>query len=80
MDKIIGLTKEEASLQLKKSGYNEIQDPDPASPIKLIARQLKNNYIIYLLFFASLVSFITGETITGYTIVLVILMVIFLGF
>ncbi|OGY08285.1 MAG: hypothetical protein A3D24_00130 [Candidatus Blackburnbacteria bacterium RIFCSPHIGHO2_02_FULL_39_13] len=80
MDKIIGLTKEEASLQLKKSGYNEIQDPDPASPIKLIARQLKNNYIIYLLFFASLVSFITGETITGYTIVLVILMVIFLTF
>ena len=37
---------------------------------------VKSNFIIYLLFFAMLISFFVNKSITGYTILVVILIVV----
>lgn len=75
-----GLTSEEAQKKLNEWGYNEIEDANKVSPLKLIFRQLKKNFIIYLLVFAALTSFFVGEEVTAYTILLVVGMVISITF
>ena len=61
-------------------GLNKIDDPDKVSAVKIILRQLKNNFIIYLLAVTAVVSFFIHEEITAYTVVGVIIMVIGVSF
>jgi len=75
-----GLPKEEAEKRLAQYGMNEIKENTKNSPLKIFLRQVKNNFIIYLLLFAMGVSFFVGKPITSYTILGVILMVILGGF
>src|SRR3989338_4193886 len=75
-----GLTKKEAENKLKKYGLNEIKDTSKTTPLKILFRQIKSNFIIYLLVGAMLLSFFIGKPITAYTILVIILMVIFTGF
>lgn len=75
-----GLTKTEAEKKLKEYGYNEIKEIIHISPIKILFRQIKNNFIIYLLLIAMLLSFFVGKTITGYVILCIIFLIIFTGF
>jgi len=75
-----GLTKQEANLKLKKFGANEIKDLSKINPFKILLRQVKNNFVLYLLFIAMIISFFVGKSITAYTILVVILMVIIVGF
>jgi P-type Ca2+ transporter type 2C len=75
-----GLTSEEAKSHLKKYGLNEIVEVNKVSPFKIILRQIKKNHIIYLLTTAGIVSFFVGKNITAYTILAVVLLVIFVGF
>jgi len=76
----IGLTKKEAKDRLDKFGPNEIVDVNKTNWIKILIRQIKNNFIIYLLICASVLSFIVGKTITGYVILGVVFLVICVGF
>ena len=78
--KYSGLTQKEAGKKLKEYGYNEIKELFHVSPLQILLRQIKKNFVVYLLFAAMLISFFVGEDITGYTILAVIFVVIFVGF
>jgi Ca2+-transporting ATPase len=78
--KQIGLTEEEAKKKLEEVGFNEIKDISKISPIKILLRQVKGNLMFYLLFVAMVVSFFVGETLTAYSILAVIVIVIAMGF
>jgi Ca2+-transporting ATPase len=75
-----GLSQEEAKKRLEKYGYNEIKEIGAVSPFKILLRQIKNNYVIYLLAIAAVISFFVEKTITAYTIVVIIFVIITIGF
>ena len=75
-----GLTSKEATEKLSDYGYNEITELLHISPFKILLRQIKKNFVVYLLLVAVLLSFIVGKTITAYTILGVIVIVITVGF
>ncbi len=76
----LGLSKSEALSAYKKYGPNEIRDINPASIPKILLRQISKNYVIYFLLLATIISFFVGKELTGYTILLVIAIVIVVGF
>ena len=75
-----GLTDKEAHKRLETYGTNEIKDNLVISPIRILFRQVKKNFIVYLLFIAMILSFFVGKSITAYAILGVIVLVIFTGF
>jgi len=75
-----GLSEEEAKKRLDEYGLNEIKDTTRVSPLKILIRQVKNNVVVYLLIAAMIISFFVGKSITAYTILAVLLIVIFTGF
>jgi len=75
-----GLTKKEAEKRLGKYGLNEIRDISKTTSLKILLRQIKSNFIIYLLAVAMFISFFVGKSVTAYTILVIIFMVIFVGF
>ncbi|MFH1711086.1 MAG: cation-transporting P-type ATPase [Nanoarchaeota archaeon] len=75
-----GLSKNEAAEKLKNYGFNEIKEVSLFSPLKIFLRQIKNNYIIYLLSIAVVISFFVGKSITAYAILAVILLLLTTGF
>lgn len=80
MEKLNGLTTQEAENLLKKYGRNVIREKKKSSPIKVLFRQNKKNFIIYLLAFAAILSLLLGKGVTGATILVVITAVIGTGF
>jgi len=80
MKNLKGLSKKEASRKLKEYGPNEIKELIHISPFQILLRQIKKNFIIYLLFVAALLSFFVGKSVTGYAIFGVIIVVILVGF
>lgn len=75
-----GLTQKEVNKKLKVYGYNEIEELIHISWFKILLRQIKNNFVVYLLFAVVLISFFVGKTIMAYTIIGIILIIIFVGF
>ena len=80
MKKSNGLTEKEARKKLEEYGPNELEEIVHASPLKILLRQIKNNFIVYLLLAAMLISFFVGKSVTAYTILGVIIVVISVGF
>ena len=74
------LNSKEARKRLKKYGLNEVKDIQKISSLKIFLRQIKNNFLVYFLFFAMILSFFIGESITGYVLFVVIVLVIIVGF
>jgi Ca2+-transporting ATPase len=74
-----GLTTQQAQDKLKQFGPNEIHKEKKISWIKLILDQFKSP-LIYILFFAGLVTFILGETTDSIVIFLAVLVNGSLGF
>lgn len=75
-----GLTQKEAEKRLEKYGLNMIKDVSRNTPLKMLLRQIKNNFIIYLLTAAMFISFFVGKNITAYALLAVIFMVVITGF
>ena len=75
-----GLTQKEVEKKLNDYGYNEIVDIGKKSSLSIFLRQIKNNFIVYLLLVAMILSFLVGKSITAYVILAVIFTVIFAGF
>jgi Ca2+-transporting ATPase len=75
-----GLSTDEAETLLEKFGPNEIKETNKVSPLKILFRQVRKNFIIYLLVAAIIISLLVGKQITAYTISVVVLMVIVIGF
>lgn len=80
MTEFMGITDNEAIGLLREYGPNEIKDIHKVSPSTILFRQVRKNFIIYLLVLAALISFFVGKSVTAYTISAVIFMVIFVGF
>jgi len=80
MNDLSGLSTKEAEKRLKKFGLNEIKDVNKNSAVKIFLRQIKNNFIIYLLLLVMILSFFVGKSLTAYVILSDILLVIFTGF
>lgn len=75
-----GLSLSEARLRLEKFGRNDIRNVGQDTPFTIFLRQIRSNFVIYLLAAAALMSFLVDEVITGYTIAAVILIVVVVGF
>ncbi len=75
-----GLSIQEAQDKLKEFGYNEIIDTKKVSPLKILFRQIKSNFVIYMLLASVVISFAVGKDTTAYTISAVIIVVISVGF
>src|SRR3989338_2859982 len=75
-----GLSAAEAKRKLVQFGPNEVTDISKTTAIRILLRQVKNNFIVYLLLGAVLISLFVGKTITAYVIFCVIIMVVGLGF
>ena len=75
-----GLTEKESKKRLETYGTNEIKDNLVISPTRILFRQVKKNFVVYLLFVAMILSFFVGKNITAYAILAVIFLVIFTGF
>lgn len=75
-----GLTKKESEKRLEQYGLNEIKNISKNTPLKILLRQIRNNFVIYLLLIAMLISFSVGKPVTAYTILVVIIMVVIAGF
>jgi P-type Ca2+ transporter type 2C len=75
-----GLTQKEAEKSLKKYGLNELKDISKNSLFRILLRQIKNNFVLYLLAFAMMLSFFIGKLSTAYTILVIIFIIIFTGF
>ena len=80
MIKYKGLSIQQVKKLREQFGPNEIKDVAKVTPFKIFIRQIKQNFIIYLLFVAMALSFFVDKDITAYTILGVILVVIFSGF
>ena len=78
--KFKGLDKKEVAEKFKKYGPNEISDIGKVSWFKLLFRQVSKNFVIYLLFFAALLSLFVGKSVTAYAIFGVIILVVSVGF
>ena len=75
-----GLTQTEALKRLETYGLNELVDAARISPLGILLRQIKSNFIIYMLAVSVVISFAVGKTTTAYAILAVIALVIGVGF
>ncbi len=75
-----GLTTTKVDQLLAQYGLNEIKDVSKTSVLTILVRQVKSNFLIYLLITAMLISFAVGKTITGDTIAVIIFVVVLAGF
>ncbi len=77
--RVTGLSSSEVQIRLKRDGYNEILEKEKTSVVSLIFNQFKNP-LIYILFFALIISFITGHILDAWIILVIILISSFIGF
>jgi len=75
-----GLSQTTAEERIKKYGLNEIETGRKVTILELLWRQVKSNFIIFLLASAFLLSLSVGKYTTAITILIVILIVILVGF
>ena len=78
--KYTGLTTKDAKENLKRYGLNEIIEVNKVTWFDILLRQVKSNFMVYLLICATFLSFFVGKFETAYTILVVILLVVGLGF
>ena len=74
-----GLSHQEASSRLERDGPNRLESPSKPSPIRIFLSQFKN-YMILVLIFAALVSYLSGETTNAYVIMGIVFFISCLGF
>ncbi|OQA04469.1 MAG: Calcium-transporting ATPase 1 [bacterium ADurb.Bin400] len=78
--KFRGLDSSEAKKLLAQYGPNQLEETSTFSPASILLRQIRKNFLLYLLFFAALISFAVGKSATAYTIFAVITVMIGTGF
>ena len=78
--KFKGLSDKESAKRLEQYGLNEISAGKKVSAINILLRQVKDNYIVYFLFSAAVLSFLVGKSITAYVILVVVLVLVLTGY
>lgn len=76
---IIGLTTKEADKRLKDYGLNELEHKKKVSKGKIFLAQF-NDFMVWVLLFATIISWIMGDTADAVTIIIIVLVNAFLGF
>ena len=74
-----GLNHQEASRRLEINGPNLLKSPSKPSPLRIFLSQFQN-YMIMVLIFAAVVSFLSGEITNAYVIMGIVLFISLLGF
>jgi Ca2+-transporting ATPase len=80
MNKFQGLSQEEAHKKLQELGRNELRETEKKSVLSILSRQVKKNFIIYLLAISAFAAFLLQEHVTTFVIFAVITLVILTGF
>ncbi len=62
-----GLSAKDAAGRLAKYGPNQLESPSKPSPTKIFLSQFKE-YLILVLIFAAVISFVAGEATNAYVI------------
>ncbi len=75
-----GLSSIEAKNLFTKFGPNEIKDTSKMNALTILFRQIKSNFVIYLLIVALIISLFVGKIVTAYVLFGVIIVVIATGF
>ena len=75
-----GLSSHEAAELLRAHGSNEIKDVGRVAPLTILFRQIRGNFVLYLLVVAMLLSFFVEKPITAYALLAIILLVVIIGF
>lgn len=75
----LGLSSHEAMQRLKKYGYNEIKSGKKKSKVKIFLEQF-NDFIVWVLIAATIISGIMGDKADAITIIAIILLDAILGF
>lgn len=74
-----GLSSSDVQDKIKKYGYNEIKGKKKISPVKIFIEQF-NDFITWVLIFATVISGFMGERSNAITILIIIIMNSILGF
>ena len=74
-----GLSQTEVDSRLNQYGKNALDAEEKVSALKILLHNV-NNLIVYLLMIAAVVSFIMGETVEGFAIIVAILIAVLSGF
>jgi Ca2+-transporting ATPase len=74
-----GLSSEEAKRRLEKNGPNELAEEKKVSPIVKFLLQFKD-FLVILLIVAGVISFIFGDYVEGYVIIIIVVINSVLGF
>ena len=74
-----GLDFEEASQRLAENGPNQLESPTKPSPLKIFLSKFKD-YMVLVLIFAALISYVAGETTNAYVILGIVVLVAIIGF
>lgn len=74
-----GLTAQEANRRLKQFGLNQLEEKEKISPVKIFFAQF-NDFMIWVLIAATIISGLMGEKADAITILIIILMNAVLGF
>ncbi len=75
-----GLSKAEVNHAFRTFGPNEIHEVKPVTIWDILIRQVKGNFIVYLLTFATIIAFLVGDGVTGVALVFDIFVLIFVSF
>jgi len=73
-----GLSDREAARRLEVLGPNRLEAGKKVSPLEILWHNL-NNIIVYLLILASVVSFVNGEPVEGFAVIVAILIAVLSG-
>jgi len=74
-----GITQKEAENRLKKYGKNEIKKTHKLRPVKIFFEQFKS-FLIYILIFAIIISFLIGNLMDGFVILAIVILNALIGF
>ena len=74
-----GLSAEDATKRLSEYGPNQLESPTKPSPLKIFFGKFKD-YMVLVLIFAALISYIAGETTNAYVILGIVFLVAIIGF
>ena len=74
-----GISSTQAKERLSQHGPNQLESPTKPSPLKIFIGKFKD-YMVLVLIFAAIISFIAGETTNAYVILGIVVLVAIIGF
>ena len=74
-----GLGFEDAARRLAENGPNQLESPTKPSPLKIFLGKFKD-YMVLVLIFAAIISYIAGEATNAYVILGIVVLVAIIGF